>query len=919
MDLPTDHISALRWYERIEKMAATPEMWRQAQAWLGRNDLFFLLVKLLRRADLNKPWLFARCREVQAKPNGCLDLWAREHGKDLATTTPVFTANRGWVVHGDLIPGDLVFSPDGSHKLVLAVTEHYTNHACYSLTFGDGARIIAGSGHLWRLHKKSKPRVPMTYREGHFRTVAVTDEIVTTQEMFDRRGQRLDVGVCAPLQFPEVALPLDPYVLGVWLGDGDTNGVRVTAGHRDAEWMQSALSTCGVEVNNTRHSNAVTLRLGTGRRGDRSSSDVANVLRRLNVMGNKHIPLAYMRGSVAQRMALLQGLMDTDGTCNTRGTATFAQAKPALARQVYDLAVSLGLKPQIARRIGRYKGGNIFWQISFQAHQDRNPFRMPRKAARAIPASHYRGVRTVTNIESVPSVPTNCITVEGGLYCAGYEMVPTHNSSIITFGMTIFDILNDPEITVGIFSHTRPIAKTFLRQIKIEFETNDWLKHLYPDVLYEHPHRESAKWSEDDGIIVRRKGNPKEGTVEAWGLVDGQPTGRHFRLRVYDDVVTRESVTTPEQITKTTLAWELSDNLGVQSEYGGVARHIGTRYSLYDTYSAMLSRKAVTPRIYAATHNGRFDGRPVLFTTTEWERRCTTQSRPTIASQLLQNPMADDSAMFRTIWLKAYEVRPRTMNVYIMCDPSRGKSASSDNTAIAVVGVAQGGAKYLLDGFCHKMTLSQRWLALRGMYRRWSAMPGVQHVEVGYERYGAQSDDEYFQEQMELEHRRKVPNAHFMIQELNWPREGGNSKRERIERLEPDFRNGRFFLPLPIVHDGKPKTWRVDTDPASHEFGEVEFSEARGLTRQQMQAIEGGSSELVAKAIVCRDPSLPGPRDTGGRYDLTVRMIEDFKVFPFGAHDDLLDATSRIYDMDPSPPIAPSARRQVVNVFVDGV
>jgi hypothetical protein len=122
-----------------------------------------------------------------------------------------------------------------------------------------------------------------------------------------------------------------------------------------------------------------------------------------------------------------------------------------------------------------------------------------------------------------------------------------------------------------------------------------------------------------------------------------------------------------------------------------------------------------------------------------------------------------------------------------MADPSGGRHATSDNTAIAVIGVAAGGAKFLLDGFCHRMTLSQRWQALRGLNHRWSALPGVQHVAVGYERYGMQSDDEYFYEQMELEHRRKLPNAHFPIQELNWPREGGNSKQERVERLEEEI------------------------------------------------------------------------------------------------------------------------------------
>jgi hypothetical protein len=104
-----------------------------------------------------------------------------------------------------------------------------------------------------------------------------------------------------------------------------------------------------------------------------------------------------------------------------------------------------------------------------------------------------------------------------------------YKSTIITFGLTIQDILNDPETTIGIFSHTRPIAKGFLRQIKREFEANELLKSLFPDVLWTSPSKEAPKWSEDDGIVVKRKSNPKESTIEAWGLVDGQPTSKHYR------------------------------------------------------------------------------------------------------------------------------------------------------------------------------------------------------------------------------------------------------------------------------------------------------------------------------------------------------------------------------------------------------
>ena len=101
-----------------------------------------------------------------------------------------------------------------------------------------------------------------------------------------------------------------------------------------------------------------------------------------------------------------------------------------------------------------------------------------------------------------------------------------YKSTIITFGKTIQDILashgDDPldewqdfyEPTFGIFSHTRPIAKGFLNQIKVEFEGNTLLQSVFPDILYSDPKGQSPKWSEDSGLVVKRKSNPKESTIE---------------------------------------------------------------------------------------------------------------------------------------------------------------------------------------------------------------------------------------------------------------------------------------------------------------------------------------------------------------------------------------------------------------------
>ena len=443
----------------------------------------------------------------------------------------------------------------------------------------------------------------------------------------------------------------------------------------------------------------------------------------------------------------------------------------------------------------------------------------------------------------------------------------------------IQEILNNPEITIGIFSFNKPVARKFLRQIKYEFESNETLKQLYPDILYADPKKESPRWAEDSGIVVKRKSNPKESTVEAHGLVDGQPTGAHFLLRVYDDVVTVDSVTSPEMITKTTEAWSLSDNLGARPDDGSLARawHVGTRYHFGDPYNTMIEMGAVKPRIYAATDDGTRDGKPVFLSPEVWEDKKRKQTSSVLAAQMLQNPAAGNNAIFNKEWLKFSDIRPATLNVYILCDPASSKKKGSDRTAIPVIGIDSAGNRWLLDGYHHRMTLSERYAAIKGLRKVWMAMPGVQLVKVGYERYGSTSDLEYFDEMMQRD------KDAFEIVELAWPREGPGSKIDRVQRLEPYFRAGRFYLPA--------------------------------VTKEETKA----QARVKAEGQPFRVYSPTMRTDEDKRiYSLNKNLLDEYLVFPFGVHDDLIDAISRIEDIESEPPIIIDERALEPEVFADG-
>lgn len=454
-----------------------------------------------------------------------------------------------------------------------------------------------------------------------------------------------------------------------------------------------------------------------------------------------------------------------------------------------------------------------------------------------------------------------------------------YKSTVITFAGVIQEVINDPEITVGILSHTKPVAQKFLDQIKRELESNEHLQRVYPDVLYSNPRKSSPLWSVEKGIIVRRKTNPKEPTVSASGLVDGMPTGAHFRLRVYDDVVTLESVSTPEQIAKTTYAWGLSDNLGAKGPNGepGRAWHIGTRYHFGDTYNAILERKALHPRIYPATADGTPNGKPVFLSEQAWEEKKRTQGLEIIAAQMLQNPAAAGNTLFQRAWLRFQDVRPSTLNIYILADPASSRKKGSDSTAIPVIGVDGAGNFWLVDGIRDKLKLAGRWNAIKQLRRRWMNEPGVQVVEVGYERYGLDADLEYFNEQMERDR------EEFEVKELNWPREGGGSKYDRIQRLEPFFRTGRFFLPALVEKE----------------------------TAAQKRMRERGEPHRVFKPVARKDHE-------GKLYRLNDVLLDEYLRYPYSVHEDFLDACSRIFDMDYRKPEIVDQRATEPPVFADG-
>lgn len=356
-----------------------------------------------------KTYLYTRADAIQGGFNF--------HIKCLSIDT-VLPAVNGWITMGDVKVGDQLFDEAGNPCSVIKTSEIKYGHECYRVTFDDGASIVADAEHLWEVRG-----CRLAYDKG--------PELVKTKDLIARQH---GVDVTKPLQMADAALPIDPYVLGLWLGDGYSSGGRFCAHADDIKELGAHIKKAGFTLG----------KVGVGKTVSyQNIYGLVSALKETSLLDNKHIPAAYLRASFSQRHALFQGLMDTDGTINPANgrQCSFSTTNPVLAVGFEELARSLGIKikhhsfrPKLT-----YKGVPVECAIAyyfyFTAYPDLPVFRLRRKAKKTKLVGNTRFRRSrrhvVASIERVDSTPVRCIEVDSNshLYLAGRSMVPTHNTT----------------------------------------------------------------------------------------------------------------------------------------------------------------------------------------------------------------------------------------------------------------------------------------------------------------------------------------------------------------------------------------------------------------------------------------------------------------------------------------------------------
>lgn len=523
-----------------------------------------------------------------------VNIWP-EAGKLLSLDTPIPTPS-GWTTMCEIRRGDEVYAGDGTVTVVTGVSETQLDDT-YRITFSDGSTVTAGGSHQWIVRSRKRGSYPSAAERAELADIAQwfpsgnnrPARRSTTAEMFDAGvfdGDRPNHAIPVPgaLDGKRLRHLVDPYLLGVWLGDGHTKAGRITTA--DIDDMEGAAIAAGYSTRCTPERNHWTLQV----------YGLVTDLRKIGVYGDKHIPAAYLRGAAEQRWALLEGLMDTDGGCDERGRCEFTTTKAALHDGFCELLRSLGIKFSTSEGRSTLNGKDCGpkWRVQFVPR--RYVFRLARKAQRqrpAVPNDRDRW-RKITNIERVPPTPMRCISVEhpSHTYVFGHQMLVTHNTATIEDYLCL-EIADDPSLRVRYVSEASDLSKRIVGTVKRRFTDES----EYPEFIRKYgpfytkgQEKEGRPWTTEQITVQRNPGTERDRNLVASSWTSAV-YGSRIDLLILDDLCSQRNYNQSQEI--------FSRIRGTFFNRGLLMKTIivGTRIGPGDFYERMLDAGLVTRHV----------------------------------------------------------------------------------------------------------------------------------------------------------------------------------------------------------------------------------------------------------------------------------------------------------------------------------
>jgi len=483
---------------------------------------------------------------VASRKKNIANMLFRGASKALDLNTLVMTPT-GYILLKDLHIDDYVIDRYGKATKIIAESDIFTNQT-YIIKLTDGSSFIANEDHLHIIHRRSTRKKNTT---GQI-TSYWREEVLTTKEILDhgisypreittKNPKERDLKwyiplISVPAQFAYSDFPLDPYTVGVILGNGNVGiqGTPLITSHiNDVHELRSYLP----------------YKLGNIYHDKRRYSTTSFRIHKLDPLVKKYIghksaheksiPHELLFGTEHERIEVLRGLMDTDGTCSANGYSSFASASEALALGVRHIVKSLGGYSKITRHENDFKG---YYLVTVNL-TDRNPFKLIRKASKWKPdRQHLSGTRVgIESIEPTDSIiPTKCIAVASPSKSFLIEdVILTHNTtvfgdylflylavfgSIPDFGVVDFALYVTDSIDHGV--------RNMRKSLEHRREQSDFLREYIPEIRFTDNRWE---FTNKDGkkLIVRGYG-------ARTGVRGARELGKRPSLAVMDDLINEE-------------------------------------------------------------------------------------------------------------------------------------------------------------------------------------------------------------------------------------------------------------------------------------------------------------------------------------------------------------------------------------------
>lgn len=377
-----------------------------------------------------------------------------QHGKDLCLNTPIPTPT-GWTTMSELKVGDMVFSDQGLPTRVVAKSPVWKNQKLYQVHSSEVEPIFAGAGHEWRVRLCRKTK---------------TWSIRTSEYLAARKTARRPLIEHHPglVTKTSTTLPIEPWLLGLWLGDGSSHYAGITLGEQDRAWVRARIESLGY---------------CTRMHSDGKQFGVLGLLVKLRAVGllrNKHIPMVYLRASTSDRLALLQGLIDSDGYVSETGYVEYCSVRKQLAEGCAELVRSLGVKCAVHEGRAMLNGVDCGpkYRVMFYMKKAAT---LPRRAERCKDGTKHPGLYVKVE-ETTLYGDTVCIQVDAPsrMFLAGKSMVPTHNSELVSRCLPAYILGRNPDKSIIACSYGADLASKMNRDVQRIIDSTEY-REVFPE------------------------------------------------------------------------------------------------------------------------------------------------------------------------------------------------------------------------------------------------------------------------------------------------------------------------------------------------------------------------------------------------------------------------------------------------------